>query len=1058
MGWGVKAAGRLVSGALVLLVGCGGGGGGGGGTASGSDGSASGSAPATGWANPQVQVPVDSRLRVASSTGSVALAYDEGSAAAPAGALQAVATGDARGGLYVGATTPSGQADPNIDRVAVQVTSASASGGTAAVQIQPRLGLAAGRYTGTVLLLACPDSACSRQYAGSPLAVAYTLTVAPRPADALVASPTSLTLSGYVGEAATAPLQVQGGPAGETTAVSAGASWLTATPLVDGRSTISATATVAGTYSSQLVLTAGARRTQVPVVYTALPRHLALGTAQASLSATSGQGASATVAIARLAGGATSYSVQTQDSAWLTVAAQRADSFDLQVASLPAGVYTGSVSVRSGDDLVLLPVRYTVAAPPGGERQPAVAVTSPTLTAAEGGRSASLPLGLTRASWNPEVRSAIAYATGGPVGWLSLGTSAAGDLLLQADARALAAGRFSATVTLTPAWPAQPLTLPVSLTVGPGLSLPAAQTATLDSETTAERLTGSLTPATLGATALRWSASSDAAWLQLTRDSGTLGDSVAWRIAPDLAQARGGDGDLTATITVRANAAESNLALTPVTTRVTLQRALGEVHGIGPGTLVAGQAASVIVRGRGMAGLADPAARLSIGTAGASITPTRITRLGDAALRVDLPALPAGNSPVCVGNALGLSTPCATLTVLAPQTLPAAGLVTGGSLPSGNSLGGLVHDARRGILYLANRGTGAIQRWADGRGLSASPNTAAEVLALPELDDIALSPDGQWLVATERNGRLHLIDPAGFTLSASYTAPGPFFPVPAGGHGLAITNDGRVWLTVGGGWNAVYSFNLRTRQFTRETLGVGGDAYYGGPWFEVSRNGERLVAVQSASQSPAPPLLVLDNSQSGGWRANPVDLSFFYWSMNGLDDQGTVLQVMGGVWDAQFNALGRVALPDAGWTHAASVLSPDGQRLYVHALPPDWTDASSTVMPRVYVFDTTVRGGPYAALPLLARWDLPAYATCHTDGYGSACLRPQMSTSADGRSLFIAGTVRLLVVPVPQPLPGTVDATPTSAAATLLRRTAMPRLPLPGTMPGTRRGASLPRR
>jgi len=428
-----------------------------------------------------------------------------------------------------------------------------------------------------------------------------------------------------------------------------------------------------------------------------------------------------------------------------------------------------------------------------------------------------------------------------------------------------------------------------------------------------------------------------------------------------------------------------------------VRRELAELSFAGPGNVVSGQGTTIYVRGRGFDRLGDPAARLTIG----GVTPTSVSRVSATSLRVTLPAMSAGDKSIAIGNALGVATDTATLHVLDAQTYLAKGLSTGG-LPRA-----VLHDPLHRQLFVLNTTLGSIQRFRESAGVWTS-----DVLALAALDNIGLSPDGSVLVATAASGSLYLIDPVTFTVRETFKAPGSFTATPATGHGLAITNDGKVWLSVGSSWDEMVTFDLKSRVFTIvRPASVSTDFYYG-PWYEVSRNGERLAVVQSASISPQPPLLYMDSS-TGAWKTNPAGLTFFYWSLNGLDETGSRFAVSGQLYDTNFASVGRAVIPDADWSLSAAVLSPDGKRYYVYSLPPDWKNAATPVMPRVYVFDASVAAGTVANLPLLGKFDLQEYPTCHVDSYTSECYRPQMNVSADGNTLFIAGSVKVLVVPVP---------------------------------------------
>jgi hypothetical protein len=515
---------------------------------------------------------------------------------------------------------------------------------------------------------------------------------------------------------------------------------------------------------------------------------------------------------------------------------------------------------------------------------------------------------------------------------------------------------------------------------------------------------GSLPVLSNGAAALNWTARSSAPWLHLTRAAGSLGESVAWQV--DLVEALKLPtyADQTASVTIDAvtpGAPGTAMAFAPVSGSITLRLELAEVQVVAPAPIVAGQASSVIVRGRGFDRVADLAARLNISGASA----VSVSRLGAGSLLVNLPALGAGSRTVSMGNLVGQATPAATLEVLAAAPHTAAALATGSVIST------VIHDVRRRQVFAVDTGLGAIRRWRDD-----GQTWTGDSLAFASLLDIGLSPDGAWLVAVEASGQLHLIDPVSLTTALSYTLPGTVVPTRENrtGHGLPITNDGKVWMAVGTGFGQMASFDLTSRSSAIERLpDTLQSNFLGGPWFEVSRNGERLIAVQSA-QLVSP--MLYRNSVDGLWKVNPAGLDFFYFSLNGLDDSGSRFVDFGTVFDANFARVGSVTVPDAGWNTNAMVLAPDGRRLYVFSLPPDWQDPAGTTMPRIYVFDTSIAPGTQVSLPLIDKFSLTDYPTCHIDRSDSACFRPVMNVSTDGQTLFIAGSVNLVVAPLPQTL------------------------------------------
>jgi len=968
----LRAAGALLA---VLLSSCGGGGGGGG------DGGGGG-------------------FSVSYDRDRIGWDFQAGDSVSPA-VVQATGHGTPSGNVYVGATTPSGNPDPAIDHVEVVI-----QGTNATVTVYPATGLPAGTYTGSVLLLVCVDPGCSRHYAGSPQALQYTIIVRP----AVRVNPPGMSLDGSAQVAQTASFEVTlpPGVSGFTVTTSDPAVVVDQQTATGFRITLPPRAV--GTYDTTVHVQAGAVDRGITVHQVVGLSRLVLGASTLDLSAVSGNTATGSVPVLTLPTGQTGYDTQVPgNTPWLTVTERAADRLRLQVASLPSGTYHSQLQVTSGTDVRTLDVRYTVAPPPGGDRLLALAENQATLSVAEGGLSAVKTIAVTSPSWNPATTQQVSYPEGSAQGWLQVSRTPGSDLQLQANALGLRKGSYRATLKVASAFPVTEATVNVSLQVGDGLATPPPQLVVLDSESTPASLKGSIPVVANGLGAGHWAAASSASWLKLTTASGPLGSSqITYTIDPDDPQAQAGYADLQANVTFSAQADDApggTPGLTPVTVPVTLRRELAEVAYAGPGTLVAGRAASVIVRGRGFDHLANPAARLSV----AGVTAGAVSRLGASSLKVELPALAAGDYPISVSNALGVTTAAATLHVRAARAYGA------GALASAGESTGVLEDPLRGQVFSANRTLGAIQRYREGAG-----GWTKDTLAVAGLSEIALSPDAATLVASTVGGTVHLVDPVGLTVTASYTAPGRINTAPSTGHGLAVTNDGKVWLSVGdGGWSDMVSFDLRSKAFAKQQFGALVTSFYGGgPWFEVSRNGEQLIAVQTAGLSPAPPLLTMSASV-GEWKPNPIGLTFFYWPQNGLDATGARQMVSNTVYDGAFALVGRKAVP-AGYFETSSVLSPDGRRAYVLAVGNSWPNAG--VPPRLFVFDSSVAAGTVADLPLLGQVDLADDPTCGGTSDTDNCLHPMMNVSADGGTLFFAGRARFVVLPIPSGLASTQAA------------------------------------
>ena len=938
--------------------------------------------------------PAPNITTVTADRSSVALAWEQGATGTEA-VVVLNASSTLPTPLFVGAGTPGGVADPNLGTIDVALPSAS----RASVRISPQAGLAAGNYSGSVVLKACIDAGCSQQYGGSPINVAYSFTVAPLEAG-FDASPRILAIEGEAQQTLAQLVQVAL-PAGVTSYTAKATDPAT---LIDSvtptgfRVTVPARAV--GSYSTTVEVVAGGLKRLVTVQHTATPRRLKLSVPGLVVGGSSTLRTRIGLDVVQYAEGQTLVSVSTDGHPWLH-AVPTTGGLMVTLDSVPSGRYLGSLTVTSGTDRVTLPVTYVVDKGVAGESGLAIGRPALALASTVGGAVASDLLGVQRSTWSMRADLSLAYDNG--AGWLSTSPDASGNLFFKADPAGLAAGVYRAVATFTSDWPSLPIAVPVVFTVGDGMAVPAAQTVLMHSGSSAATLAGLVDVRDTRGQALAWTASSGAPWLRLAATSGAAGSLPQYSIDIALARALPNFADAPGSITITAQSA-GGAALAPVQASVTLRRELAEVHSVGPLPAVMGQTREVIVRGRGFDHLG--AAFGEYGLLVSGVSPVTV-RLSDTTLKARMPDLQlsvtAGDHVVRALNRLGIATSTALLRLRPPQALPAAALATGGSVRT------VLHDGLRQQLWVANTGLGAIQRWREVDGA-----WVADKLAMADLFDIGLSPDGAWLLATERSGKLHLIDPVALTISHSYSAPGALYAIPGSGHGIAITNDSRAWLTVTGGQgraNRMVSFDLRARSFTIEQPAGVASSFDGGPWYEASRNGERLLVVQGSAGNPPPPMLYVDMAD-GLWHPTPADLNFFYFSLNGLSDDASRSVVLGNVFDAEFRFVGRPTIPDAGYSDSAAVLSPDGQRLYVYALPNDWQNSAATRLPRVYIF-SAVADKAVAGLPLLGSIQLSQYPSCRLQTLSAECGRPVLNIAADGKALFIGGDVKLLVLPLP---------------------------------------------
>jgi hypothetical protein len=506
--------------------------------------------------------------------------------------------------------------------------------------------------------------------------------------------------------------------------------------------------------------------------------------------------------------------------------------------------------------------------------------------------------------------------------------------------------------------------------------------------------TGTLTTKTAinlsGTASVQWHASvaDNAPWLKLANASGTTNaSSLQVTVDPAEFAKLPNFADYTAVVTISTDFSD----IPPTTIAITLKKAIAAVSDIGPYTLLPLESATVHLRGHGFSALKD-LSRLQI----SGINVSNVQIVSDSEITMTASAGMTGAANFSVSNSMGVDTGSATLKIIAPASYGYHAFATAGYK------GTLRFDAERKALLLVNREQLSVLRYA-----YAGNGWASSSAAVAGADDAALSADGKSLVVTSTSGRLSLLDPVTLTLQSSYQGGTYKFGAYVSSR-LAVTNDGRAWFPQGDQWNSLAYFDLHTHQFGQQ-----GTSYYGGPWFSLSGDGERLVFTQSAAVSPPPPVQYMDGADGIIRNTPDENFSFFYTASQNRDGSRMVFDDYL-VRDKAFAVLGKLvapAEPYASFYSYGSVISPDGARTYVMYID---LQANATLKPRIYVFDTSRSAGGNA-FPVLGYFDVPDSPTsCATGDYCD----PRMSTAItpDGTTLFFAGNKMVLVVPVPSTL------------------------------------------
>ncbi|HSY28924.1 MAG TPA: hypothetical protein VK832_15560, partial [Burkholderiaceae bacterium] len=204
-------------------------------------------------------------------------------------------------------------------------------------------------------------------------------------------------------------------------------------------------------------------------------------------------------------------------------------------AGLAAGTYVGTIQMEacttqactqeySGTPYI---VNYTVTVTAALK----ASVSSINLTAPQGGAAVSQSMTLSVPPGAATVNARIVYP-GSQTGWLSVAQNGT-NVTVQASPGGLSPDYYAANLVLSLSDNSQSLTIPVSLTVGDGLLVPAGPTITVTSSTTPQQLQGSeLIGLAAGVNATSWSATSDQSWLVLDEGSGSFNSTLGWHIDP----------------------------------------------------------------------------------------------------------------------------------------------------------------------------------------------------------------------------------------------------------------------------------------------------------------------------------------------------------------------------------------------------------------------------------------------------------------------------------------------------------------------------------------------
>jgi hypothetical protein len=708
---------------------------------------------------------------------------------------------------------------------------------------------------------------------------------------------------------------------------------------------------------------------------------------------TSGNTTSQTIAIRMPFGANTFQTAIYSGSEFLSIDQETASGFRVNLRSLPPATFTGAIRVTSGNQQINIGVNYTVAA---GVPYSTMTVSPQnlTLTGTEGAVSAPVLLNVTPPSWDPVTSVRFTTTPATPI-WLRSAPTAGGHAIT-IDATDLTAGTYTGNVFVAGGWPQQELQVPVALTIGPGLQRPADVIKNIESETTVAALTGTTPVNVVAGPPTNWTARVDVPWLRLTDASGATGETLAYELDNPQLGALANGAEHVAHVTITPQRA----TMSPVSYDIHVVKRLAAVTSVGPYIQPASRPTRVLLRGFGFSGVTNLASRLQF-TGG---TVNSITLVNDTEIVVNTGALPVGFFPFSFTNALNYPVSSARLRTFTPTQQGAA------VVPTGGYLRGLLYDAERESVYAINVELESLQRFRRGAQWQLSS------VSVPAILSAGLTQDGSRVLvasSTPSTSRIRQLDAADMNIELASTDISQQlyrgFTYLTGV--IPTTNDGRSWFAVGDTFNDLSYFDAATKVLTIVRPPIPTN-FYSGPWFAISRDGERLVIPQGSSGA-FPPGLYMDAVDSV-LRVNPAGLGLTY-RMSLSDDGDRFVYDSYEVRDRYFALVGRVGtLPrvtgEPQYYPIATQLSPDGARLYVASFPDSLPYLGYPA--RVFVLDSSTRQQTAADLPVLGYVNLSAYPWCNDWQTNPNCDRvAHTAISPDGNNLYIAGNVNFVVVP-----------------------------------------------
>ncbi len=384
---------------------------------------------------------------------------------------------------------------------------------------------------------------------------------------------------------------------------------------------------------------------------------------------------------------------------------------------------------------------------------------------------------------------------------------------------------------------------------------------------------------------------------------------------------------------------------------------------------------TAIIRGVGFRSFATQGVRVGATAA------TEFSINSDTELRVSYPGLAAGSYEIQIDipEHEGDLQSSARLVIVDPTNYSAQAL----AYPTTGSVLEVVYDAERSaILVATDAGGGTVHRYAFAEGAWQTPSSAV----VSELRDITLSTQGERLLTlTQRS--LILADPT--TLAAETTIAAEGLDSGVTLKNIAITNEDRAFVTTGqstSGATPVYLYSGRQATLieTSQTLNNATPTPAG--------QGSSIVFIQGHSTlTSAPPVFLF---ATGAAQFQPLGVSL---------NQNAIAPVV--------DKAGRRAILNGTRVHGTT----ETESFALLGTLPATTVALAVnkAGSRAYTYDSAAAG--ILVFDISADRDEAAYAAlgAAVPLAGDPGASPKMTISPDDKTLFIAGSARLVIQPAP---------------------------------------------